>query len=240
MKADLTKAPGLCKRCDAPAKPGRLQCEAHLAEDREAAKRYYAANLEKVRARMRAFAVQYRIDHKEELRPENRLRLRERYAKWKRDGRCPACGGAPLPGKKMCGACCEYAREKRRRRSEEGRCHRCGRAVGVAYCPPCRAYLAGTKALRRARQFGANRERVSPAAVFARDGWRCMICGRKTPKSRKGTQHDNAPELDHRVPLSRGGSHTYENVQCACRACNVNKGNRTEAGQIPLWSRPAA
>ncbi|WP_420811833.1 HNH endonuclease [Kutzneria albida] len=30
-----------------------------------------------------------------------------------------------------------------------------------------------------------------------------------------------SPSLDHIVPLSRGGSHTYENVQAAHLGCNV-------------------
>jgi 5-methylcytosine-specific restriction endonuclease McrA len=29
-----------------------------------------------------------------------------------------------------------------------------------------------------------------------------------------------APTLDHIVPLSKGGSHTYDNLQCACFRCN--------------------
>jgi hypothetical protein len=29
------------------------------------------------------------------------------------------------------------------------------------------------------------------------------------------------------IPLSRGGHSSWENVVCACLACNVKKGNRT-------------
>lgn len=34
--------------------------------------------------------------------------------------------------------------------------------------------------------------------------------------------------------LSQGGPHTYSNVQCACRACNIRKGSQSEVGQLPL------
>jgi 5-methylcytosine-specific restriction endonuclease McrA len=40
------------------------------------------------------------------------------------------------------------------------------------------------------------------------------------------------------VPLSRGGGHTHENVQCACRKCNTGKNNVRVLGQLPLWANP--
>jgi len=51
-------------------------------------------------------------------------------------------------------------------------------------------------------------------AVFARDGGRCVYCG--VP----------ATSIDHVVPRSRGGGHTWENVVAACRPCNVRKRDR--------------
>ena len=33
-------------------------------------------------------------------------------------------------------------------------------------------------------------------------------------------------EMDHVIPLSKGGTHTKENVVPACRTCNARKGNR--------------
>ena len=59
-------------------------------------------------------------------------------------------------------------------------------------------------------------------AVFARDRHICQYCG------------SNAENLDHVVPRSRGGMHTWENVVAACRKCNTRKGDRTpdEAGML--------
>ena len=51
-------------------------------------------------------------------------------------------------------------------------------------------------------------------AVFARDDWRCQYCGAA------------AENLDHVVPRSRGGSHSWDNVVAACRRCNSRKENR--------------
>lgn len=66
-------------------------------------------------------------------------------------------------------------------------------------------------------------------AVFARDLHRCQYCG------------GPAENLDHVTPRSRGGTHTWENVVAACRACNTRKGDRSpeEAGMI-LTSDPGA
>lgn len=82
------------------------------------------------------------------------------------------------------------------------------------------------KAKRRARKRGADCETVDPFKVFERDGWRCHLCGCKTDRSKRGTPHPKAPELDHIVPLSKGGPHNYGNTACACRKCNYTKGGR--------------
>ena len=54
-------------------------------------------------------------------------------------------------------------------------------------------------------------------AVFARDGGRCVYCGAA------------ATSLDHVVPRSRGGTHTWDNVVSACRRCNHVKADRAIA-----------
>ncbi len=68
--------------------------------------------------------------------------------------------------------------------------------------------------------------------IFYRDRNRCQYCGRVF------AQRDL--NLDHVVPRSRGGASTWDNVVCACLACNGRKGNRTppEAGMV-LWRAPS-
>lgn len=89
------------------------------------------------------------------------------------------------------------------------------------------------KAKRRALCKGADAESVNPFTVFDRDGWKCKLCGVKTPRRKRGTYDDDAPELDHIIPLSKGGSHTYKNTQCSCRKCNLTKRDRP-MGQMLL------
>lgn len=108
------------------------------------------------------------------------------------------------------------------------------------YCPPCGRRRAEDnrkrcrriyKAKRRAVERGANADHIDPIAVFMRDGWKCQLCGRSTPKRLRGSYKDNAPELDHVVPLAANGQHKWGNVQCACRRCNIQKSDRP-MGQI--------
>lgn len=80
---------------------------------------------------------------------------------------------------------------------------------------------------RRARQegkLGARVERFSPAEIYERDRWTCGIC--KRPVDHRTEYPDPlSPSIDHVVPLSLGGDHTRENVQCAHLVCNLSKGN---------------
>jgi 5-methylcytosine-specific restriction endonuclease McrA len=55
--------------------------------------------------------------------------------------------------------------------------------------------------------------------IFARDNNQCQYCAKKFPTSELS--------LDHVVPRSQGGISTWENIVCACVACNVRKGGRT-------------
>jgi 5-methylcytosine-specific restriction endonuclease McrA len=55
---------------------------------------------------------------------------------------------------------------------------------------------------------------MTRAGVLRRDGRRCAYCGRR------------ADTIDHVVPRSRGGGHSWENCVAACRACNSRKADR--------------
>jgi 5-methylcytosine-specific restriction endonuclease McrA len=57
----------------------------------------------------------------------------------------------------------------------------------------------------------AARVSLNRRAVFARDGGRCQYCGAP------------AENIDHVIPRSKGGPHTWENVVAACRPCNAKK-----------------
>lgn len=54
------------------------------------------------------------------------------------------------------------------------------------------------------------------AAVFRRDGGKCVQCG----------YMGDYIEYDHKHPRSKGGQNTEENIQLLCRKCNLKKGAR--------------
>jgi 5-methylcytosine-specific restriction endonuclease McrA len=84
-----------------------------------------------------------------------------------------------------------------------------------------------TKGVRRAKTRGADGiDPVDPFVVFKRDGWKCKFCGVDTPRGLRGKHLPNSPELDHVIPLSKGGAHTYENTQLLCRGCNNFKSDK--------------
>lgn len=73
-----------------------------------------------------------------------------------------------------------------------------------------------------------NRVPLTRRGVFARDGHRCQYCDRP------------AENLDHVLPRSRGGEHTWENVVASCRPCNARKENRLlHETDLRLRRRPA-
>ena len=88
-----------------------------------------------------------------------------------------------------------------------------------------RSAKRAAKSKRRALIRGASDgQPIDPIKVFERDKWLCHICGNKTIKSKRGTIHDRAPELEHIISLADGGTHTWGNVACSCRKCNGLKG----------------
>lgn len=87
---------------------------------------------------------------------------------------------------------------------------------------------------RKARLRDVRVESVNPTLVFERDRWLCQLCGCKTLKRARGTCNPRAPELDHIVPLSKGGAHSYKNTQCACRGCNHSKSDAM-LGQLRMF-----
>ena len=77
--------------------------------------------------------------------------------------------------------------------------------------------------------------------VYERDGFTCQICGVETLDPRLAgrervmggrtvrvltqSEVDRIREVDHVVPLARGGTDELENLQVACHRCNRLKGD---------------
>lgn len=84
---------------------------------------------------------------------------------------------------------------------------------------------------------GARRSKMSQTKrfrIFRRDGFRCQLCGRQADA-------DNGIELhvDHKMPLSKGGSDNDANLWTLCNECNGGKSDSIieeiieEMGSLP-------
>ena len=78
---------------------------------------------------------------------------------------------------------------------------------------------------RRALEKSAVVENVSRKIVYERDNGICGLCGEIIDINHK-SPHPKSLTLDHIIPLSKGGKHSYDNVQVAHYSCNSSKGNK--------------
>ncbi len=81
---------------------------------------------------------------------------------------------------------------------------------------------------RRKRQFAKKHLRHVPykdVDIFERDRWRCMWCCQLVNRDAVVPSQD-APTIDHIVPISKGGHDAPHNVVLSCFSCNCKKGNR--------------
>jgi 5-methylcytosine-specific restriction endonuclease McrA len=149
--------------------------------------------------------------------------------------------------RKLCGRECYLSAERKRSKqlntAKKGivpprPCKECGVIFVPEYGNKKRTFCSDMCGTRHSRRIRAGRERarlrglkvehVDPLVVLARDGYACQICGIPTPRRLRGTTHPHAPEVDHIIPLSRGGAHSYANTQCACRSCNHKKSDHLD------------
>ena len=54
-------------------------------------------------------------------------------------------------------------------------------------------------------------------SIYERDGYQCRKCGI--------SQRYAQLEIDHIIPIAKGGKSTYNNLQTLCHRCNVEKGD---------------
>lgn len=115
---------------------------------------------------------------------------------------CNKCGvahNAKNEGK-MCNQCIKKAKKEYRNKTCKMRNHkkRCEK-YGTTYDSTVRASL-----------------------VYSRDKYTCYMCGVKCIKSKE--YRSDMATIDHVIPISRGGAHTWDNVRTACMQCNTRKG----------------
>lgn len=109
------------------------------------------------------------------------------------------------------------------------RCRPGHKRKGPSYnCRDCRQVSKRASDARRRMVVDGAVDPVSHAVVARRDGWVCAICGGKVTRANWS--------LDHVVPLSKGGAHTYANVVLAHVTCNARRGAGRFPVQAPLFA----
>lgn len=92
------------------------------------------------------------------------------------------------------------------------KCSRTGKRKPCSHCKECRRTM---KRVRAGLMRNTQVEPIDRTAVAERDGWTCSIC--------RGVVTRDDWSLDHIKPLSRGGTHTHDNVAIAHFGCNAKK-----------------
>ena len=83
-----------------------------------------------------------------------------------------------------------------------------------------------TQSERRRDQFKLSS--AHRALIYQRDNFRCHYCG-----------SNDRLTIDHKTPMSRGGSDDIENLVTCCKTCNSSKGAKTYAEFLALRSSNA-
>jgi hypothetical protein len=199
-----------CLDCENARK--RAYREAYPEKHRAACQRWEAAHAEEARA--------YRRRWVEGHRERERERYRRAYA--------------ADPEKHRTKVRASYQRHISRRREESRAYHRANkerysvrdrarRAAKVAADPVgVRLVQREEGARRRALRHGVVREVVDYAAILARDGFICRLCGSEiVPAAIQSI------EFDHLVPIEKGGPHRADNIAVAHVSCNKRKHRKT-------------
>ena len=150
-----------------------------------------------------------RVNERKAIAERNKQTKLEKQAKQHRQ--CKQCSGAVGyvfgRGKLFCSKLCNKEFSKAQPEAKEQK----------------KAHKNKREALKRGATHG---DTVKPLNILLRDGWHCKLCGIETPQTKRGLMVDDAPELDHIIPLSKGGSHTEANLQTLCRKCNGWKSSK--------------
>ena len=87
------------------------------------------------------------------------------------------------------------------------------------------------KQAHRKNPHGYVRGYVDRQAIIDRDGLVCRLCGDDVPAVAD-------VDIDHIVPVTRGGSDHPSNLQVTHASCNRRKGNRLQE-ELDIWPAPA-
>jgi 5-methylcytosine-specific restriction endonuclease McrA len=147
--------------------------------------------------------------------------------------------GTTSCGEKRCSN--EYSKQfyinKHQEIWQERKCAICGKVYYKAYgrngprnvcsieCQKRRLYLERRKRKAQRKNQMKNGERVDIKILLERDNYKCGICNKRV-NANYNWEDQYAATIDHIIPLSLGGEHTYQNTRIAHNICNRRRSNR--------------
>lgn len=140
-------------------------------------------------------------------RATNMGTFHEPWKLWNPGGNCVVCGiwfDGTIHGQKFCSSRCNtlnWKSDNADRVRELGREH---------------------VRRRRAVTRGLHAEKFTDKQVRERSGDRCYLCGKKIDFT-LSHPHRKSPSVDHITPISKGGTHTLDNVAMTHLDCNLRK-----------------
>lgn len=142
---------------------------------------------------------------------------RERY---KREGRCISCGAHPVPDRAQCSICLNKCSKKylslREKRVRNGKCYQCKDPAEVGIMCYRHWFSRNIAAIR----LGSKTLGPSVMELFEAQGKTCPYTGRKLVPGVNAN-------LDHKMPVSRGGKHELDNLQWVDSQINRMKTDMT-------------
>lgn len=93
---------------------------------------------------------------------------------------------------------------------------------------PVKYYLSNANKYALRKRAGAANWRLSPydlGRMMIAQGGMCLYCE---------SDIFEKYHLDHRIPISKGGKHTYDNLCLACPTCNMRKWTKTDVEFLSL------
>ena len=154
---------------------------------------------------------------------------RDANASGGRRSRCKSCRGSYMKG---------YYAENADAKRESGRNHRAANLDRIRAEDAARYERDREKRIELATEITHRRRQraklvpfergVTRAALRKRHGDECCYCGitMSFVSLRKGQYVPDLATVEHVIPLSKGGAHTFANTTLACWECNIRRGNR--------------
>ena len=131
-----------------------------------------------------------------------------------------------------CEACCRAEHEQYLKRPEAKKRKRTYSKWGDIESP-ARKRTNSERNAERWRKVTANGDPIHWSHIAERHGMSCSQCGAETDPDDWWTNGNGRkcfgrsyPTVDHIVPLSKGGSDTWDNVRLTCKRCNSAKGTK--------------